>query len=299
MATMRKKSRKNDPSYSKRRSTAPDTQRIIPIQSVTPASTLKLASVDRILSGYNHRLYRQHGSYRVKIDLLDGADTGEIKVYALANTWYVKRAIQMAKQVHDQAMEEERAMTPGARWYDFRIDDNTGSTGGFDQMVFATVLTPGAPPAPVTHPGEYAPSIISDSAGASKEFRVLGASSASGWNIFSEYDALGNTMANPDVDLPSGSGYDGADATVDGSNIESLNNRGNIPPYDRSDLEDRVFVQVGSLYRSPGGNQRLSTGFFDAPLGMVWITQPTADGTPLLEMEVKAGNYKGVHMEAY
>lgn len=282
-----------------KRSTAPDTQRIIPIQSVTPSSTLKLASVDRILSGYNHRLYRQHGCYRVKVDLLDGAETGEIKVYALANTWYVKRAIQMAKQVHDTANKEEMTMTQGARWYDFRIDDNTGSAGGFDQMVFASVTQPGAPPAPATHPGEYAVSVIEDTGGNLREFRVLGATSVSGWNIFTEYDNLANASRDPDQVIPAGAGYDGADATMQGSNIEALNNRGDLPPYDNTDLEDRVFVQVGSLYRTAGGNQRLSTGFFDAPLGMVWITQPAADATPLLELEVKAGKYKGVHMEAY
>ena len=265
--------------------------------SVTPSSTLKHAQVPRILSAYNNRLYRQHGAYRVKIDLLDGADTSEIKVYALANTWYVKRSIQMAKQIHDTAMEEERAMTRPARWYDFRIDDNTGVLG-FDQMVLASVVSPGAAPAPATHPGEYAMSQIEDTAGNNREFRVLGATSSTGWNIFTEFDQLQNTSRDPDQPVPSGAGYDGADATLEGTNIENLQIKGDLPPYDGEDLEDRVFVQVGSLYRS-GGNQRLSTGFFDAPLGMVWITQPTADGTPLLEMEVKAGNYKGVHMEAY
>ena len=296
MATYSKKSRKTDPSYAKRRSTAPDTQRVLPIISVTPASTLKIARADRLLSGYNHRLYRQHGSYRVKIDLLVGADTPEIKVYALANSWHNKRAIQMAKQIHDTAMEEERAMTPGARWYDFRIDDNSGAV---DEMVHAAVTAPGAAPAPATHPGEYAVSVIEDQAGNLKEFRVIGATSASGWNIFTEYDAMGNASRDPDTALPTGAGYDGADATIEGSNIEALNNRGDLPPYNNTNFPSAQFVQVGSLYRTAGGNQRLSTGFFDAPLGMVWIVQSTPDATPLLEMEVKAGNYKGVHMEAY
>lgn len=297
MASYSKKSRKTDPSYAKRRSTAPDTQRVLPIVSVTPASTLKIARADRLLSGYNHRLYRQHGCYRVKIDLLDGTEpTQEIKVYALANTWHNKRAIQMAKHIHDIAMEEERAITPGARWYDFRIDDNSGSV---DEMVQAAVTTPGAPPAPATHPGEYAFSQIEDSAGNSREFRVIGATSATGWNIFSEYDALGNAARDPDQALPAGAGYDGADATLDGQNVAHLNNKGDLPPYNQTNFPSAQFVQVGSLYRLIGGNQRLSTGFFDAPLGMVWILQPSADGTPLLEMEVKAGKYKGVHMEAY
>jgi hypothetical protein len=300
MVATRKKSRKNDPSYTKRRSTAPDTQRVFQIQPVTTASNLRLGQTDRILSGYNHRLYRQHGSYRIKVDLHTGTQQLNMKVYALTNTWWVKRAIQMAKQVHDTAMEEERAMTSGARWYDFRIDDNTTAVSPIDNLVTAFHTAPGAVAGTATHPGEYAPSVISDAAGNLKEFRVMGATSATGWNIFSEYDNLGNTARDPDIAIPSGAGYDGADATIDGSNIEALNNRGDLPPYSNQQFPNEVFTLVGELYRggATSGLQKLSTGFFDAPLGLFWVDYGNTE-QHRLQLTVAPGNYKGVHMEAY
>ena len=300
MVTTRKKSRKNDPSYTKRRSTAPDTQRVFPIQPVTASSTLRLGQVDRILSGYNHRLYRQHGSYRIKVDLHTGTQQLNMKVYALANTWWVKRAIQMAKQVHDDAMAEERAMTKGARWYDFRIDHNTTAVSSVDDLVPAMHAAPGAVATPNIHPGEYVPSVISDAAGNQKEFRILGATSGFGWNIFTEYDNLANTARDPESPLPAGAGYDGADVTIDGSNIETLNNFGDLPPYNNETFPNEAFTLVGELYRggATSGLQKLSTGFFDAPLGLFWVEYTNTE-QHRLQLTVAPGNYKGVHMEAY
>ena len=57
-------------------------------------------------------------------------------------------------------------------------------------------------------------------------------------------------------------------------------------------------MKVGRWDRTAGGNQRLSTGGCDAPVGRVWLLQTTHDARPVLEMEIKEGNYKGVHMEA-
>lgn len=297
-----KKTRKNDPSYKRRRSTAPDTQRTVSLVSLTPTSTLKLGQADRVLSGLNHRLYRQHGTYRLKIDLLSSSSASSIKVWALANTWYNKRAIQMAKQIHDFATDEERAMGIQSRWYDFRIDHNT--QGGIDELVTDLRNAPAGPSTPSAHPGEYSVSVIQDAAGAMKEFRLLGPTSATGWNIFTEYDNLGNTMRDPDAALPSGAGYDGADATIAGGNIEAMANRGDLPPYNHTNFATEQFVEVANLYRHAGGgsftgNQRLSTGFFDAPLGLFWVQYGSADQDVRLQLECKAGNYKGVHMEAY
>ena len=302
MASYQKKTRSKDPSFKRRRSEAPDTQRVIPIVSVTPSSTLKLGQADRLLSGLNHRLYRQHGAYRLKLDLLSSSSHSSVKVFALANTWYIKRSIQTAKQIHDFATEEERAMGVQSRWYDFRIDHNT--QGGHDDLVTDLRNAPGAAQTPSVHPGEYSPSVIQDAAGTMKEFRVLGATSGSGWNIFDEYDNLGNTARDPDQALPSGGAYDGADATIAGGNIEAMANRGDLPPYNNTNFAGEMFVEVANLYRHSGGgsftgNQRLSTGFFDAPLGLFWVQYGSPDEAVRLQLEVKAGNYKGVHMEAY
>jgi hypothetical protein len=53
------------------------------------------------------------------------------------------------------------------------------------------------------------------------------------------------------------------------------------------------------VLHSDTGGQRLSTGYFDAPLGIVIITSSSghklfSQGTEL-SVEVKAGDYKGVH----
>lgn len=290
-----KKIRGNDPSYKRHRSAAPDTQRIITIGSVTPSSTLKELEVPRVLSGVNHRLYRQHGNYTCKIDLLTAGVVQEVKVYALSNAWYVKRAIQMAKQVHDKAMEEERAMGAQARWYDFRITPNTG---GHDDMVQGISATPGAAATLATHPGEWSYSQVEDAAGTLQSFVLPAGGSTTGYNILNEYDRTGNADFSPHSAASTGA-YDGVDATVEAENLNNLINKGNEPPYNETTLLGDVFVQVGSLYRDPSGSQRLSTGFFHAPLGMVWFQYPAADASLLFDLELKQGNYKGVQMEAY
>lgn len=294
MARM-KKSRQNDPSYRTHRSNAPDTQLRIPIGSVTPSSTLKELDVPRIMSGVNHRLYRQHGCYRVKVDMLTSGPVGDVKVYALSNTWYVKRAIQMAKSIHDKVMEEERALGQQSRWYDFRINPNLAA---HDDMVQAISLTPGAAPTLATHPGEWAYSRIEDASGNSQEFVLPSGGSTTGYNILEEYDRSANNDVAPQSSATLGA-YDGADASIESENLADLINRGNQPPYGQTDLLADVFVQVGSLYRDATGSQRLSTGYFDAPLGMVFLVYPSPDANLTLELECKSGKYKGVHMEAY
>jgi hypothetical protein len=294
MARM-KKSRQNDPSYRTHRSNAPDTQLRIPIGSVTPSSTLKELDVPRIMSGVNHRLYRQHGCYRVKVDMLTSGPVGDVKVYALSNAWYVKRAIQMAKQVYDKAMDEERALGRQARWHDFRINPNLAA---HDDMVQAISLTPGAAPTLATHPGEWTYSSIEDTAGTEQQFILPSGGSTTGYNILFEYDKTGNADVAPASSANLGA-YDGADGTIEAENLNQLINDGNLPPYNNTDLLADVFVQVGSLYRDATGSQRLSTGYFDAPLGMVFLVYPTPDANLTLELECKSGKYKGVHMEAY
>jgi len=298
-----KKSRKADPSYVKRRSNAPDTQRTIPIAKVSETAPFGIVRVDRILSGLNHRLYRQHGSYRCKLKILSSQEnTGSVEVYALSNTWYMKNAIQMAKRVHDQAMEEERAMGVQSRWYDFRISDNSGPV---DEFVQALRSSPLAGTALTTHPGEYSFSQIEDAAGTARAFTLPAGGGTVGYNILQEYDRMGNTGVDPAGTIPVG-GYDGADATLERENMQSLMEKGNNPPYNGETLNPDVFVQVGHLLRKSyhssaagSGISELSTGFFDAPLGMIWVKQMTSDSNVLLQLEVAAGNYKGVQMEAY
>lgn len=306
-----KKSRQTDPSYAKRRSNAPDVQRVIPIAKVTESSTHGLIQVDRLLSGLNHRLYRQCGNYRVKVSLLGtDANVDDIKVFALANTWAMKNSISLARTMHDKAMEEERAMGVQSRWYDFRISPNTAPA---DDYVQALRANPFAATTLTVHPGEYAYSQVEDATGNLRQFELPMGGSGTGYDIMAEYDRTGNTGNAPANHLATGA-YDGVDATVEAENLASLANKGNKPPYNDSTILQDYVVQVGGLFRRTDtptsgappsypryglGTQKESTGFFDAPLGLVWIQHTATDDNPLLQIEVQRGDYKGVHMEAY
>lgn len=290
-----KKSRAKDPSYVKRRSNAPDVQRYIPMAKVSTSSPTGLLRGDRMLSAMNRRLYRQCGNYRMKIELVSPTNQSEIKVFTLSNTWVIKNSIQLARRMHDKAMEEERAMGVQARWYDFRINPNSAAV---DDYVQALRATPFAGTTLATPPGEYAYSQIEDAAGTLQSFVLPMGGSTTGYDIFAEYDKTGNA-ANAPADHLSAGAYDGVDASVEAENIVSLSNKGNLPPYGDETFINDVIVQVGSLHRNSGGNQRLSTGFFDAPLGLVWIQHTAPDSNPLMAVEFQRGGYKGVHMEAY
>jgi hypothetical protein len=300
MASYTKKSRSADPSYKRVKSTAPDTQLTYPVGRVTPLAAGRQFEivVPQLLSANGHRLYRQHGCYQVKVNLLDGNAQAEVKVYALANHWFVKRSIQQAKAIYDAAVSDERAVATEGRWNDFRI----GSESGFELLGTLLQSAPvSTATGALTSAGEYLYSRIRDAAGVTKDFRLNGPSGAGGYNVFEEYDNMGNTARHPQQASPATVGaYDGAVETVDEQNMADLVIRGNDPPYDSTNLRDQVFVQVGSLYHDPvTGAQRLSTGFFPAPLGFVWLDYGTENRNPTLELELKSGKYKGVHMEAY
>lgn len=262
---------------------------------VGPGSTVQLA-VDKELSQLNARLYRQHGTYKVKINLLDTAATvANVEVFALANTWYVYQAIREAKKVHDLGMSEELAHGGKSRWYDFRIQ----GLGSPEFIRAAPSGTPTGAPVALGAPvlGEYNYSVMEDALGVEKTWSVGSASGATTWNVFTEYDLMKNTSNSPTVYAPGG--YTDAIDGIDDNNVVRLQERGNSPPYNRDDLNPNVFVNVGHLFRDANGNQRLSTGFFDAPLGFVWIKYDSDGLNPTLELECAAGNYKGVSMEAY
>lgn len=295
MASYTKKGRKSDPSYKRNKSSAPDTQLSLQIGRATPvgAGTVGVVNGPRLLSMTQHRLYRQCGNYRLRIDVHDSGDVSPIRVVTLANTWYVKRAIQMARDRHDQAMADELQTTTKARWYDFRIAEVSGADPLLPVLGSSSTST-GATAIP--YAGEWDDSVVYDQAGTQKKFKLEGASSLSTWNIFEEYDKMANTAADPQTGAPGG--YDGIEASIDASNTQALQDRGNLPPYSTTDLLDQVFVTHPLLYRS-GGNSRTSTGFIDAPLGLIWVQYAAEGQNPQMFLTAAAGDYKGVRMEAY
>ena len=64
----------------------------------------------------------------------------------------------------------------------------------------------------------------------------------------------------------------------------------------------RVATLGGGIAAFPGAtnvNSKTTTGFFEAPLGMILIEVTDATTEPEIELEVASGDYKGVAGEAY
>ena len=259
----------------------------------TPVATTKaLIYLDKQLSAFNNRLYRQKKIYRAKVSLSTSAVQTEIPVYALAPTWWVINSIRKASDLLDDVMKEElREMGEAAmgRWYDFRIKH--GGSGWEDLDLKASQDGTVSTATPNQLFGEYEYSEIACADGNTRGFKLYGATNTSDYNIFDEYDAMGSSTRSPD---PITGGYDQADAGLLAANIAHLNGDGNSPPYDVDEFPNSMWVRVGTLFRDANGNQVTTTGFFDAPLGMIALATYDGNVAQQLKVEVASGNYKGV-----
>ena len=265
-------------------------QKLLSVAQASPAANIVQIDTPKFLSQVNHRLYRQSRIYEcsVKVDA-NVADGTTVDVYALADTWYLKGALKLAKSAWDASNAEEIMMNNGkvARWSDFRIKTKiTGSSSmSVNQFARDTLA-----PTPFTA-GEFDLSAVVDQAGATRFF-VIGAPSPTEYDIFEEYDEQSGTNTDPTV--PSTGPYTGLLPGLDTAAATAISERGNNPPYDATGYGSAVWVKVGTLHLAPG-RQRLSTGFFRAPLGAIVLTGVGALGDSAdIQIEVKGGDYKGV-----
>lgn len=270
-------------------------------------------SIPQCLSRLNHRLYREHQNYYASVSLNSAVATANpILVYTLAPSWYVQGALRAAKKMHDKAMREERATVKQARWYDFRLDLD------IDPAFYDEMLPYGLDQAMtgfVAHGAdEIVPSRVADSNSTQRVFTLRtatggGRPAGTAYNVFQEYDAMADTpVDNPSV--TSGvAPYDDLIHTNATENMANLQFRGDVPPYN-GDSFDAYWIQVGELYVDATGAQSLSTGMFQAPLGLVLLTGPGGVGgfadidgglnidRARVNIHVAPGTYKGVHTDA-
>lgn len=264
-----------------------------PISSGAAANTL--VDMARNLSVLNRRLYRYGRNYSVKVDVRHDYAGAAIEVFALRDDWAVQKAFQMAYQNYlDNTMHEREAMSSNqiARWEDFRVRDGLSLSKNDARPVLHTV----AGGASILTAGEFVNSEVVDNAGVERSF-TWGNAAADRYSILAEYDKAGNAQAQPESAVTGANvPYGGIDANIDGETADNLENTGNLPPYDQDGVNaTSPWVRIAVL-GGTAGTQKLSSGFFTAPCGLVLLKGFSETGDAYsVEIEAKAGDYKGVH----
>lgn len=275
------------------------------IQGTNSSAEFHMINLDKSLAVLNKRLYRQNKVYTCKVNTNSMTDQ-LLHVFRLRDTWMLKNAYKLAKQVYDDSFKDAMkhiSKSQIARWRDFKIDCRPNAETvpvqtvayRYDQTLNALVST-------TMSPDEYQPSTIYNSAGNGVIFG-LGAANK---NIITEYDKTGKVTTDP-AETVSTAAYEDMISDLDDSEIQTLSTQGNAPPYDADDSdESQILEYVGSIcVNQISGIQKLSTGWFEAPLGVVFIrgNQSSAGRVESdlghFQVTVKEGDYKGVHAEDY
>lgn len=301
MAQRAKKNSKDDPSFRSLKADYYPVQRTVNLGTGS-AGTTYVMDVARQLSVVNHRLYRQGKTYQVKVDIENRANTGsgpaQYEVWALADTWYVQKAWQFARAAYLRATADERQFMSGqkiARWEDLRVTSGVSGTEVVPYQYSESLA--GA----VNTDGEFQNSRITLADGTTQRTFTWGSTpSATEFSILQEYDKSGDTDLAPST-ASSDQPYADADDRVDDKQMDDLSFIGNAPPYNVTTFTNNVWVKIATLDNSGAANpagsstSRTSTGFFNAPCGLV-VIKPSISHQLAgdIRMTVKAGDYKGV-----
>jgi hypothetical protein len=300
-----KRSAKKDPSYRTLKADYYPVQRQVNLAATAdPGSNPLVLDVARNLSVVNHRLYRQGKTYQVKIDLNNrgaAVAASQFDVFVLCDTWYVQKAWQLARARYLMNTSDERAVMSEqqvARWEDFRVSAGVSGAGTIVPYRYLPTLAGSTDTS-----GEFELSQITMADGTTRRSFTWGNSpSASEFGILLEYDKSGGTDPSP-ATSSGPKAYTGTEGDVNETTQDDLAEHGDLPPYDNQNFNTRVWVKVATLDNSDaaepgvaGGHSRMSTGFFNAPCGLVVIKPSLANDSldGKLSMTVKAGDYKGV-----
>lgn len=299
-----KKAPARDSSYRKLQADYYPVQRQIQLSN-TAQTINSVCDVGKMLSVVNHRLYRQGKTYQCKIDLDNRTDVAvgpaQYEIYALADTWFHQKAWQLARATYMTATAGERASMSAskiARWEDFRVSAGVSGANEMVPATYSTALTLGN-----NTSGEFVASQIVLQDGTSTRTFTWGSPGASQFGILREYSKSGDTDKTPTDDANTGAGdqaYAGAEDGVSETQMDNLQNAGNEPPYNRTDFSNNVWVKIATLDNSGTGNpgdsgqSRMSTGFFNAPCGLIAIKASISHNIAgELSLTVKSGDYKG------
>lgn len=276
----------------------------------------KVGTIDigESLSEINHRLYRQGRVYSAKVNVntrtLNPLD--KLSVYALMPSWYVMSAWRLAKTAYDAALADEKAiLSKGnlARWRDFRVSPGVGNDvllGDRGSMpAYEYAQDAGVPGNFFTAipriSGEFNYSRVEDVDSVNNftfSWPWLSLSSAE-FDIMAEFAESRSESSLPDnilTDMP----YKELNSDAEDGDFIELQANGNEPPYQAVGFTNAVWVKVGTLQATQDPTSTTwtsSTGYFDAPCGLVAIVNDATEGelnAIEFHVEVAKGDYRGV-----
>ena len=270
----------------------------------TSGTGLRVTRVARELSGQNRRLYRQSRVYRCKVNI-PGGDKGTLHVYKLRDSFMLQRAYGLAMQAWNESHEDAMAVVKKnvrARWRDFRIELKSHISDTLTDSVTLSGSGTGVTITPVVV-DEYDLAFATQTDGTTRDFALR--SDVNTYDIIAEYNKEGKVQDSPNTTTVEAA-YEELQADLQNDDVLNIQASGNEPPYDGdSTLPGEILEYVGTLYNDASGRQKLTTGYFDAPLGAIFtvsegFTIPQvkyADGTLAVfdcEIEVQGGDYKGI-----
>lgn len=264
----------------------------------TTSTDTGILDVGQTLSRTNHRLYRQGRNYCLRINV-DPDSSRTYEIYALRDDWMMHNAWKKSYETFlNNHKEEMKVLTENggkARWFDYRIND--AITVGVEiqpvrfNIATTGVVTPG--PIPV---GDFNYTELYAEDGTTRQLNLQSTIAGVSYGILHEYDKMGITNPNP-TSATTVAAYGEVDNDLQDASVEQLSGDGNSPPYSSTGLDyTRPWLKIATI-GSSGGVQKLSTGYFNAPCGLI-VIKPSVNMSstdPELSMELKSGNYKGVH----
>lgn len=266
--------------------------------SVSETAAVRVFDTARALSALNRRLYRFARVYPVKINM-DPASPGTVEVYVLRDDWAIHQGVKMAYDQYLDNTEDERKALSGsqvARWEDFRIADGVGATHNelLAKLHDPTFTGTGT----LMSAGEFELSTVVDSSDVRRTF-TFGTPGATEYGILQEYDKKANAITSP-TEATGTSGdrtpYSEINSEVNDLTALDMQQHGDNPPYDRTGVNATTpWVKVATLGSGAAGDQQLSTGFINAPCGLVVLVGNANDwNSDQMRFEVQSGKYKGV-----
>ena len=264
--------------------------------SVSETAAVRVLDTARALSALNRRLYRFARVYPVNISMDPATPSGVVEVYALRDDWAVHQGVKMAYQMFSQNTEDERKALGSnmvARWEDFRIADGVAATHNelLAKQHDPTFTGTGT----LMSAGEFTLSHVVDSGNTRRTF-TFGTPGGTEYGILQEYDKSANAQGSPSTISGVTGAYTELNSEINTQTTVDLQQDNNQPPYDRDGVNAATpWVKIGTIGSGPAGDQKLSTGFFNAPCGLVVLVGPASDwNSDTMRFEVKAGKYKGV-----